>query len=60
MEHDLPEHGNPKNVLTPSWMNSLECRFDQMDVQDRVGDHTECGAKLFLLELIFHFAELET
>jgi hypothetical protein len=41
-------------------MNSLECRYDQMDVQGRVGDHTECAAKLFLSELIIHLAEFET
>jgi hypothetical protein len=41
-------------------MNSLNCRYDQMDVQGRVGDHTECGAKLFLSKLIIHLAELET
>jgi hypothetical protein len=31
-----------------------------MDVQGSVGNHRECGAKLFLSELIIHLVELET
>jgi len=41
-------------------MNFVKCRYDQMDVQGKVGDHTKCGAKLFLSEFIIHLAELET